>query len=101
MPDSIIENILTTATYAPSAHHRQPWRFAIAIDLDVKKKLADAMAVEFQRDLEKDNLSKDEIKKKVTNSRNRIINAPVVIILCIDMTDMDTYPDSHRKKAEY
>jgi len=24
----VIENILTTATFAPSAHNRQPWRFA-------------------------------------------------------------------------
>ena len=67
----------------------------------VKTKLADAMAVEFQRDLEKDNLSKDEIEKKVARSRDRIITAPVVIILSVDMTDMDTYPDTHRQKAEY
>jgi coenzyme F420-0:L-glutamate ligase/coenzyme F420-1:gamma-L-glutamate ligase len=99
--DSVIENILTTATYAPSAHHRQPWRFAVLQDLSVKTNLADAMAVEFQRDLEEDNFSKDEIEKKVVNSRNRIIGAPVVIILCLDMTEMDSYPDPHRKKAEY
>lgn len=59
------------------------------------------MTVEFQRDLEKDNLSKDDIEKKVANSRNRIISAPVVIILSVDMTDMDKYPDTKRKKAEY
>ena len=101
VPDSVIENILTTATYAPSAHHRQPWRFAVITETSVKTKLADAMAIEFQRDLEKDNFSKDEIEKKVASSCNRIISAPVVIILSVDMTDMDTYPDSHRKKAEY
>ena len=59
------------------------------------------MAIEFQRDLEKDNLSKDEIEKKVASSRNRIINAPVVIILSVDMSEMDKYPDTKRKKAEY
>ena len=59
------------------------------------------MAIEFQRDLEKDNFSKDEIEKKVASSRNRIINAPVVIVLCVDMTDMDIYPDTNRQKAEY
>jgi F420 biosynthesis protein FbiB-like protein len=101
IPDSVIERILTTATYAPSAHHRQPWRFCVATNLFVKTKLADAMTVEFQRDLEKDNLSKDDIEKKVANSRNRIISAPVVIILSVDMTDMDKYPDTKRKKAEY
>lgn len=101
VPDSVIENILTTATYAPSAHHRQPWRFAVLTDESAKTTLADAMAIEFKRDLEADALIPEGIEKKVTSSRNRIINAPVVIILCIDMTDMDKYPDTHRKKAEY
>ena len=59
------------------------------------------MAIEFQRDLEADALSPDEIEKKVANSRSRIINAPVVIMLCVDMTDMDIYPDEKRNTAEY
>ncbi|MDP1714882.1 MAG: nitroreductase family protein [Anaerolineales bacterium] len=101
IPDSVIERILTTATYAPSAHHRQPWRFAVITDLSVKEKLADAMGIEFQRDLEADAISSDAVEKKVTRSRDRIINAPVVIIISIDMSDMDSYPDKRRKKAEY
>ncbi|HLA87798.1 MAG TPA: nitroreductase family protein [Anaerolineales bacterium] len=99
--NSVIERILTTATYAPSAHHRQPWRFAVVTDLSVKTKLADAMAIEFKRDLEADALSPDDVEKKVTRSRDRIISTPVVIILSVDMTDMDSYPDRRRKKAEY
>lgn len=59
------------------------------------------MAIEFQRDLEADVLSPDVIEKKVIRSRDRIISAPVVIILSVDMTDMDSYPDTRRKKAEY
>jgi coenzyme F420-0:L-glutamate ligase/coenzyme F420-1:gamma-L-glutamate ligase len=101
VPDSVIENILTTATYAPSAHHRQPWRFAVIKDLSVKTKLADSMTIEFQHDLQADNISQEEISKRVAISRNRIINAPVVIILSLDMTDMDVYPDEKRNKAEY
>ena len=70
-------------------------------DLSVKTKLADAMAIEFKRDLEADALSPDDVEKKVTRSRDRIISTPVVIILSVDMTDMDSYPDRRRKKAEY
>ena len=70
-------------------------------DLSVKTKLADAMAIEFKRDLEADALSPDDVEKKVTRSRDRIISTPVVIILSVDMTDMDSYPDKRRKKAEY
>ena len=70
-------------------------------DLSVKKNLANAMAIEFERDLEKDGLSPTEIQKRTARSRERIISAPVVIILNVDMTDMDVYPDEKRNKAEY
>jgi len=59
------------------------------------------MAVEFERDLEKDKLPHAEIQKRTTHSRARIIAAPVVVILSVDMSDMDVYPDEKRNKAEY
>ena len=59
------------------------------------------MAVEFERDLNNDQLPNAEIQKRITRSRERIITAPVVIILSVDMTDMDVYPDEKRNKAEY
>ena len=93
IPDSVIENILSTATFAPSAHNRQPWRFCVVTNLSVKQKLANAMAIEFKHDLEQDQLPHAEIQKRVSRSRERIISAPVVIILNVDMTDMDVYPD--------
>jgi len=101
VPDSVIESILTTATFAPSAHNRQPWRFAVVTDSSVKENLANAMAVEFKRDLEKDKLPQAEIQKRTTRSRERIISAPVVIILSVDMSNMDIYPDEKRNTAEY
>jgi len=70
-------------------------------DLSVKSRLAEAMAVEFERDLEKDKLPHAEIQKRATRSRERMIAAPVLIILSVDMSDMDVYPDEKRNKAEY
>ncbi len=70
-------------------------------DSSVKTKLANAMAVEFEHDLEKDKLPHDEIQKRITRSKERIVTAPVVIILNVDMSDMDVYPDEKRNKAEY
>ncbi len=60
------------------------------------------MAAEFERDLrQKDKLPEDEIAKLATRSMQRIIGAPVVIILCLDMSDMDIYPDEKRNSSEY
>lgn len=101
VPDSVIREILHTATFAPSAHNRQPWRFVVLTDQRMKTSLARAMEAEFARDLEKDGLSSETIKKRLDRSRERMTNAPVVILLCVDMTEMDVYPDSNRRKAEY
>lgn len=101
VPDSVIREILHTATFAPSAHNRQPWRFIVLTNPAAKSNFANSMAEEFQRDLEKDNLPPEEIQKRLNRSRERINGAPVVILLCVDMTEMDSYPDTRRKKAEY
>lgn len=101
VPDSVIRDILHTATFAPSAHNRQPWRFIVLTEPAAKNHLSEAMAEEFQRDLERDNLPTEEILKRVNRSRERITSAPVVIMLCLDMTEMDTYPDARRNQAEH
>lgn len=59
------------------------------------------MAIEFKRDLEKDGLPHDEIQSRINRSRARIVTAPVVVILSVDMSEMDIYLDIKRKKAEY
>ena len=101
VPDSVIRDILHTATFAPSAHNRQPWRFIVLTELAAKNHLSESMAEEFQRDLERDNLPTEEITKRVNRSRERITSAPVVVMLCLDMTEMDTYPDARRNQAEH
>ena len=101
VPDSVINDILTTATFAPSAHNRQPWRFCVIKDTSTKTKLADVMAVEFKRDLEKDGLSPEKVQAQIKRSRERMTSAPVIIVINLDMSEMDVYPDKKRKQAEF
>jgi len=96
----MIRNILTTATYAPSAHNRQPWRFVVIADETSKLSLSDAMAINFRRDLEKDNLSEAKILTRLEKSRTRLISSPIIIILCMDFSEMDQYPDTRRAEVE-
>ena len=100
-PDSVIETILATATFAPSAHNRQPWRFVVVADSFVRKKLAEAMADDFQHDLESDGVPSEKIQAQLKRSKDRITSAPVAILLCLDMSEMDSYPDKRRIKAEF
>jgi len=59
------------------------------------------MAQDFERDLTRDNLPSGKIQSQLKRSRDRITSAPVAILLCLDMSEMDSYPDEKRNKAEY
>lgn len=59
------------------------------------------MAGEFRSDLEKDKLAPEEIERRIIKSKERITSAPVVVILCVEMSEMDDYPDDRRRNAEY
>jgi F420 biosynthesis protein FbiB-like protein len=100
VPRSVIRRFITTATYAPSAHNRQPWRFAVITKPTAKTALADAMAKKFRRDLLRNGLEKPDVEHQIKTSRARITAAPVVIALCMDVSDMDAYPDPRRAAAE-
>ena len=69
-------------------------------DLSVKTRLANAMAEDFERDLIRDGVSPEKIQVQIKRSRERIGTAPLVILLCLDMSEMDSYPDSKRQQAE-
>lgn len=101
VPESVIRDILATATFAPSAHNRQPWRFVVMTTQSVKGHLAEAMAVDFERDLTRDGVPSEKIQAQIKRSRERITSAPVAILLCLDMRDMDSYPDPKRREAEH
>jgi coenzyme F420-0:L-glutamate ligase / coenzyme F420-1:gamma-L-glutamate ligase len=54
-----------------------------------------------RRDLEADGVSAEAIEADTGRSYARITSAPVVIALCLSMSDMDIYPDEHRAHNEY
>jgi F420 biosynthesis protein FbiB-like protein len=101
VPEKTIRRILEAAVQAPSAHNRQPWRFAVLTSSESKSRLARAMGADFKRDLLASGLSQDEAEAQVERSCRRILEAPVAVLLCLDMTEMDQYPDPDRQRAEY
>ena len=86
IPDSVIERILTTATCAPSAHNLQPWRFVIIKNPDVKPRLAKTLTTKMRLDMQTEGAPETEIEKRISNSIRRINEAPVIIMLCRDLT---------------
>jgi len=101
IPEELIEQMLTAAVWAPSAHNRQPWRFAVIQNEHTKKKLAHDMGTKLRADLKADNVPTDVIEKDARRSYQRITQAPLLILLSLSMVDMDSYPDEKRQQNEW
>lgn len=97
-----VETILQAATWAPSSHNRQPWRFCVVTDAQRRDHLADTMAEAWRADLLADaTFTPAEIEKRIGIRRARLKGAPVVIVPCLAMEGMDVYPDARRAAAEW
>ena len=100
VPSELLAQLLETAMWAPSAHNRQPWRFAVLIEDAGKQQLAQSMGEKLRADRLADGDEPAAIERDVARSYERITNAPVVIVVCLSMAEMDSYPDAHRTEAE-
>jgi coenzyme F420-0:L-glutamate ligase/coenzyme F420-1:gamma-L-glutamate ligase len=86
VPAPVIERILETTTYAPSAHNLQPWRFAVVTDLSARDQLGLALTNKMRTDMAAEGTPQAEIDSRVERSLCRIRMAPVIILLCRDTT---------------
>ncbi|MDW8064339.1 MAG: nitroreductase family protein [Anaerolineae bacterium] len=100
IPPSWVIALLEAARWAPSAHNRQPWRFVVLEDAILKARIAQAMGERLSADLRQDGVPEEQIVGDVARSRERIVSAPLAIVVCLSMTEMDCYPDERRQRAE-
>jgi coenzyme F420-0:L-glutamate ligase/coenzyme F420-1:gamma-L-glutamate ligase len=86
VPAPVIERILTSAIHAPSAHNLQPWRFALLPNLFGRERLGLALTSAMRRDMTAEGAPSAKIEARVARSLQRLNEAPVVILLCRDVT---------------
>lgn len=100
VPLPLLQSLLETAVWSPSAHNRQPWRFAVLTQAADKAALATAMGERLRQDRLQDGDDPALVARDVARSYGRITQAPVAIVVCLSMSDMDSYPDARRAAAE-
>ncbi len=97
---ALVEQLVEAARWSPSPHGRQPWRFVVLSSLKNKMVLAERMGETWQRNLAMDGQDAAIVNIRMEKSRKRILQAPVIIIPCLYMEDMDHYPDEQRQADE-
>ncbi|MCP4168728.1 MAG: nitroreductase family protein [Chloroflexi bacterium] len=101
VPRPLLERLLTAAIWAPNAHNRQPWRFAVITDRSRQQQLAKSMAERWERDLLADGAAPELAQRRAAISRERIGTAGAIVVGCLSMIDMDHYPDNERQHLEW
>lgn len=100
VPRAIVEEAIAAAVWAPSPHGRQPWRFVVVESQERRDALADAMAETWRTQLRLDGQDETIVEARLQRSRDRLQRAPVLIIPCLYLEGLDTYPDADRQLAE-
>lgn len=96
----VVLKFLDMATWAPSAHNAQPWRLIVIMEEDLKKEFSTAMARDWTKDMAGDGVPPETRKSLVKTSIERFTQAPVIVVACLTMADMDEYPDIRRQECE-
>ena len=96
----VLDALMRAATAAPSAHNRQPWRFLVIESQQTKHRLAVAMGERLRADRLRDGDATDDIERDVARSYARLTGAPILVVVCMSMIDMDRYPDPRRNQSE-
>lgn len=86
VPAAVMDRILSTTTFAPSAHNLQPWRFVRVHSMEARTKLGVALTEKMRGDLVAENADPAQIQQRTEISLRRIAEAPEIILLCCDKT---------------
>ncbi|HUE75218.1 MAG TPA: nitroreductase family protein, partial [Chloroflexota bacterium] len=77
-----------------------PWRFVVLTSDASKLRLAQAMGTDWERQLAMDGEPPAIVAERLARSRERVLSAPVLVMVCLYLADLDVYPDSERQSAE-
>ena len=97
---ALIRGLLEAARWAPSPHNRQPWRFVVLQEADNRQRLAQAMGERLRAERLADGADPQAVEADVSRSYARITGAPLAVLLCMTLEQMDRYPDARRSRAE-
>lgn len=101
VPADTVGALLSAALAAPSAHNRQPWRWLDLKDHAVRVRLVRAMGTRWERDMRARGLDEKVIKVELRFSYERFVGAPVLLMPCLTMAEMDRYENREARRAEH
>jgi nitroreductase len=87
VPDELVEQVLETATFAPSAENTQPWVFVVVRDTDARDQIGALNRRAWEgggREFSRPRLTPEVFAKVDAGATGGIANAPVLVVVCGD-----------------
>ncbi len=97
----IVEECIELARWAPSAHNGQFWRYIFLEKGEKRQELIDNMNKKLRNDLLKDGRSESFIQGKIRKTRNTFVDAPFLVLSCLDTRDLEKHDDAERAENEF
>jgi coenzyme F420-0:L-glutamate ligase/coenzyme F420-1:gamma-L-glutamate ligase len=96
---ALLWELVDAACAAPAPHHSRPWRF-VEVTSDTRRRLVEAMAAAWRIDLEADRQPPEVIKRSLARSRRQLVEAPLLLLACLEQEGACRWPDARRRRAE-
>jgi coenzyme F420-0:L-glutamate ligase / coenzyme F420-1:gamma-L-glutamate ligase len=96
----VIDQLLSAAMWAPSAHNRQMWRWAVVVAPDAKAWLARTMGERLRADRLADGESPEAVETGLARAYTRLTTAPALIAACSTMAGVEEPPGSRVWRAK-
>ena len=94
-----VQRAVAAAVTAPAPHHSEPWRFVIVSSLTARVRLLDAMQDAWVADLRGDGFTEEQIARRLRRGEP-LRHAQVIVVPCVELSAMNSYPDDRRRRAE-
>ena len=101
VPREVLERILETTTWSPSAHNQQPWRFVVMESIEIRERLGAALGKPLEQALISEGMDAETAHGRSERSRLRIAGAPLGILLCLDAEAIPFEENIERRAHEY
>jgi nitroreductase len=91
VPDDVLRRILTAATHAPSAENRQPWRFIVIRDPDLRQRVGELAQRAWDgggKAWTEDRIPADMLAAVDAGARGGVAGAPVLVVVAVETDDV-------------